>query len=262
MGLFPDAFEQLAEGLNQHLLEFEARKRLNGHRNAFEKDKTRNQFLVFLSFRGSTTAQIGNWTKEADKIWKSVQNMQMTTILQVGSSESSQILALDARGWLETKGSSVQFAIVLEIDRNTSQITIKRWERCQQSSNTTQALPKSAIRTDEISINYHNNMTTVTGDLSLLLEKLVGRKVNTNNSLERDFVIPRRSLQAIRESLERATLHVISEGGLLKQAHNLIVCWLKEIDRRKNRIDLRSFSISGWNNRRPPHCHMWTEPAC
>lgn len=30
--------------------------------------------------------------------------------------------------WLETRGSSIQLAVTLDIDRNVPQITIKRWE--------------------------------------------------------------------------------------------------------------------------------------
>ncbi|KAK9319780.1 hypothetical protein V1517DRAFT_31319 [Lipomyces orientalis] len=52
---------------------------------------------------GSTTVQIGNWKKEADECWAlSTQNTQIKAVLEIGLSESSRRLALDARGWLET----------------------------------------------------------------------------------------------------------------------------------------------------------------
>ncbi|KAK9241876.1 hypothetical protein V1506DRAFT_525062 [Lipomyces tetrasporus] len=58
---------------------------------------------------GSTTVQIGDWKKEADECWAvSTQNTQITTILEIELSESSRRLALEARGWLETRGSLVQ----------------------------------------------------------------------------------------------------------------------------------------------------------
>jgi hypothetical protein len=154
---------------------------------------------------GSTTVQIGIWKKEADECWApSARNTQLSAIFEVGLSESSRRLSLDARGWLETSGSSVKVVITLKIDRNIPQITIKRWELCaQQYSIATRASPVSASCTDEISITRQNNTTTVAGDLSLPFQKVVGRAVDPNNILERDFLIPRQSLQRLAERVWR-----------------------------------------------------------
>jgi hypothetical protein len=55
----------------------------------------------------SSTMQIGNWRKEADECWgPSTQNLQLNAVLEIGLSESSQRLALDAHGSLEANGST------------------------------------------------------------------------------------------------------------------------------------------------------------
>ncbi|KAK9235658.1 hypothetical protein V1525DRAFT_255979 [Lipomyces kononenkoae] len=154
---------------------------------------------------GSTTVQIGNWKKEADECWAlSTQTTRITTILEIGLSESSRRLALEAREWLETRDSLVQVAITLKIDRDIPKITIKCWELCAgQYSISTRASPASASCTDEISITNQNNITVVSRDLSLPFQKVVGRAVDPNNNLERDFLITRRSLRRVAERVWR-----------------------------------------------------------
>ncbi|KAL1966543.1 hypothetical protein VTN77DRAFT_4465 [Rasamsonia byssochlamydoides] len=152
---------------------------------------------------GSTTVQIGNWKKQADECWApSQQATQLSAILEIGLSELAQRLAADARGWLETTGSTIEVAITMKVDRNNPQITIRLWERGPRLSLiVTRQSPTTAHCIDQIEITRTNNTTIVTGDLTLPFRKVVGRV--PNNPLENDFLIPRQKLQQVAEKVWR-----------------------------------------------------------
>jgi hypothetical protein len=123
-------------------------------------------------------------------------------ILEIGLTESARRLALDARGWLETTGSTIEVAITMKIDRNNPHITIRYWERGPRLSHiATCQSPMSARCMDEITITRVNNTTTVSGDLTVPFQKVLGR--NPTVPLERDFLIPRQKLQRIAEKVWR-----------------------------------------------------------
>ncbi|KAL2822134.1 hypothetical protein BDW59DRAFT_149683 [Aspergillus cavernicola] len=154
---------------------------------------------------GSSNIQIRNWKEEADECWAlSTQNAPLTTILEIGLFESSQRLALDARGWLETSGTSVQMAFTLYICRSIPQIIIKHYELSfRQCSIESRASPSSASCVETVSITRQNNTTNVSGDLRIPFRKFTNRNISPNNQLERDLFTPGHKLQRLGEKVWR-----------------------------------------------------------
>jgi hypothetical protein len=62
-------------------------------------------------------------------------------------------------------------------------------------------LPALASCTNEIGISHQNNTITVSTNLSLPFQKVVGRAVDPNNNLEKDFLIPQQDLQRLTEKV-------------------------------------------------------------
>lgn len=74
---------------------------------------------------GSSTVTVRNWTREADCCWLASTNPQLSFVVEVGLSESSQHLALAARGWLESRSSSVQLVVTIAINRENPELVLK-----------------------------------------------------------------------------------------------------------------------------------------
>jgi hypothetical protein len=105
----------------------------------------------------------------------------LTNYLEIGLSESARKLAIDARGWLETVGSTVQLVIAAKISRDSPEIIIQLWELQPRSySIRTRASPPSAKCTKEIWLSRMNNRTVVSDSLTLPFEKVVGRAAKKN----------------------------------------------------------------------------------
>ncbi|KAE8372174.1 hypothetical protein BDV26DRAFT_274624 [Aspergillus bertholletiae] len=151
--------------------------------------------------RGSTTVRIGNWVKEADESWVlTTNNSPITTTLEIGLSESSQKLATDARGWLETNGTTVQVALTMAINRSRPQVVINRYELSPpQSITRTRASRSVACCVETINITRGNNTTAASGGLTIPFKKFTGRDMNPNNPLERDLFIPDYKLGELAE---------------------------------------------------------------
>ena len=149
----------------------------------------------------STTVGIGNWNKEADCCWApAAQKTELSFVLEVGLSESSRHLAIDARGWLETRGTSVNLVITIEIDRAHPIVNIHQWELgTPNCSISTRSSPRLAYRTATIKLSYANGVISVAGEsyadnvpssitqLELPFEKVVTRP--PNSPLERNIII-------------------------------------------------------------------------
>ncbi|CEJ59508.1 hypothetical protein PMG11_08132 [Penicillium brasilianum] len=164
---------------------------------------------------GSTTIPVGNWKKEADCSWGPASvNTGPSFVVEVGLSESTRHLALDAHGWLETPSSSVQLAVTINITRTNPEIVLRRWELTpRRYSVRTRSSPSSAQCTALIKISRTNNATSVTGEfyvngtatatrqLNLPFAKITGR--NPQPPLERDFVIPEQALENFAEGIWR-----------------------------------------------------------
>lgn len=71
---------------------------------------------------GSATVHIRNWKTEADECWATKRlSGHLNAILKIRLLETSARLTLDARGWLETRGSSIPVAITLNMVRPDNQ---------------------------------------------------------------------------------------------------------------------------------------------
>jgi hypothetical protein len=154
---------------------------------------------------GSTTLRFGSFSKEADGCWApALQSTNPTLVLEIGLSESSRQLAIDAQGWLESRGSTVKLAVIMKINRDDPEIVVRRWElRPRQSSIRTRASPLSASCTQEVRMFRSNNTTMVTGDMILPFQKVVGRLVDPNNPQEQDFTITQQKFQKLAEKVWR-----------------------------------------------------------
>ena len=151
---------------------------------------------------GSCTVRIGDWVKEADMCWgPKRQRGQLSAVLETGLSESSQRLALDARGWLETAGSTVELVIALDLNRDCPQMTVKRWELRPRppvptTRNASEAMA-SAVQT--ITVSRASTLTIVSDSLTLPFTKLVAREPNSSN--ETDLVIEKQALADVAEEV-------------------------------------------------------------
>lgn len=167
---------------------------------------------------GSTTVTLGSWQKEADGSWGPASNTtEPRFVVEVGLSESAQNLAADARGWLETSGSSVKLVITIDIDRSSPEVILHRWEPAPREYHMQTRTPCiSACRTETVKLTRTNNSTTVTRGtdtggmndtsatsvlLSLPFEKVVGRP--PNSPMERDLVISEQQLKKFAEKIWR-----------------------------------------------------------
>ncbi|KAL4921822.1 hypothetical protein BDW62DRAFT_218485 [Aspergillus aurantiobrunneus] len=217
-------FEKLSESIEQQPFSTSRSlmKRLDDRHLALENDMTREQFLFArLSYNVATqilivkimpsraheaasqaffacirdeiiAMQLQDEIDElgkADERWAlSIQNTPLTTILEIGLSELSERLALNAKGWLETSNISVQVAITLDICRSIPRIIIKRYGICPRCySIETRASPTSASCVQAISINRQNNITTVSCDLKIPFREFAGRDINPSSRRERDL---------------------------------------------------------------------------
>ncbi|PSS09275.1 hypothetical protein M430DRAFT_53800 [Amorphotheca resinae ATCC 22711] len=144
---------------------------------------------------GQTTIRFGDFTKEPDGGWARLsQNPNPSFVLEIGLSESSGRLVLDARGWLESTGSTVQIAVTIMVNRKKPEIVVQRWEIVPRVySVRTRASHPPASCTQEVRSHYLNQTILVTGGLVIPFNKVVGRPAN--QPLEQDFVITRQDLE-------------------------------------------------------------------
>jgi hypothetical protein len=158
-----------------------------------------------LDALGSTTVRFGSFSKEADGCWgPALQSTKPTLVLEIGLSESSRQLAIDARGWLELRGSAAQLVVIIKINRDNPEIVAQCWElRPRQSSISTRASSLSASYTQEVRMFRSNDTTMVTGDMILSFSKVVGRLIDLNNPREQDFTITQQKFQKLAEKVWR-----------------------------------------------------------
>ena len=154
---------------------------------------------------GSSTVRIGDRVKEADMSWApSGQTGQLSTVVETGLSESSRRLALNARGWLETAGSTVELVVTLDLNRDAPQMAVKRWELHPRppfpaTRNAPEAMA-STVQTITVS-RGSTSTTSVSDSLTLPFAKFVGR--DPNNSDETDLVIGKQALARMAERVWR-----------------------------------------------------------
>ena len=172
----------------------------------------------------STMIGIGNWKKEVDCCWApAAQNTKLSFVLEVGLWESSRRLTMDAQGWLETRGTSVNLVVTIEIDRVYPIVNIHQWELgkpiCSASTraafNSTRFFPgRRARRTATIMLSLANGVISAAGEsypesepsssitqLELPFEKVVARL--TNSPLERNIIISEQDLRKLAGKIWR-----------------------------------------------------------
>jgi hypothetical protein len=158
-----------------------------------------------LDLLGTTSIHYGSFSKRADACLGLVGSdpIHLTTILEVGLSESSPKLTLDAQGWLLSNGSTVQIAITIEISRSRPEIVVRCWEHapCLHDHKTPRKPSQSAVCRQEVSITYTNNATVVTGPITLSFQKVVGRPINPSHPQETDFAISANDLTKMAEKV-------------------------------------------------------------
>lgn len=165
---------------------------------------------------GSATVDVGNWTKEADCCWApSVSSARLSFVVEVGLSNSTRKLCLDARSWLETPSSSVKVVITIVINHSNPEVTIRRWELVSREAGAvTRASPLQASCTTMLRVSRSNNTTSMTGEsqltgvhtnttrLTLPFDKIVGR--SPRQPLERDILISEQQLRSFAERIWEA----------------------------------------------------------
>lgn len=77
---------------------------------------------------GSPPYTFGGITAEPDGCWGREPDVNPTVIMEVGNSQTSGQLFLDARHWLENVHSSVQLSILVKLNQNPDIIYISIWE--------------------------------------------------------------------------------------------------------------------------------------
>ncbi|RHZ65890.1 hypothetical protein CDV55_105488 [Aspergillus turcosus] len=130
----------------------------------------------------STTVEIGDFTKEADASWgPRGRDIVINLVLEIGLFESRPHLSMGIRGWLETPMSTVQVAVLVNINRTQPEIEFRRFELAPRTYHVViRASPPSAICTQAIRVHRVNGATVVNGGaLVLPFQKVVGRAPRT-----------------------------------------------------------------------------------
>jgi hypothetical protein len=144
---------------------------------------------------GETGIRFGDFMKEPNAGWARLsQTPNPSFVLETGLSESSGRLVLDARGWLESIGSTVQIAVTMMVNRKKPEIVVQRWEVLPRVYYTRACLSPTSC-TQEVRSHYSNQTIMVTGDLVIPFNKVVGRPANQPS--EQDFVITQQELKLI-----------------------------------------------------------------
>jgi hypothetical protein len=154
----------------------------------------------------SPKIRLGDWVKEPDMAWSPEITANVSVVLEVGSSEPSQQLKIEARGWVEPPGTPVQTCITIDLTPQNN-ITIDIWRLdgrlCRVSSRRS---PSTAIVMQHIEIVRQNQQAQVNGwkrdqhlnqiatdRIELDFSMFVGRHAT---NLEQDILISRDSLLA------------------------------------------------------------------
>ncbi|KAL2829267.1 hypothetical protein BDW59DRAFT_142407 [Aspergillus cavernicola] len=157
---------------------------------------------------------LGNWAKEPDACWAPESTDDLTVVLEVGTSESARQLAIDARGWLETPGTTVEACITINLSR-ANNLIITVWQLGKRVyAVSSRNIPSSAVRVQQIEILngdagsevhgwkiYHNSSSVSTDEIRLDFSMFVGRPAATN--IEHDIVMDKNLLIAFADRFWR-----------------------------------------------------------
>ncbi|GIK03242.1 hypothetical protein Aspvir_007311 [Aspergillus viridinutans] len=160
----------------------------------------------FISLSSPLTV-LGSWAKEPDAAWSPESTGNLTVVLEVGDSESAQQLAINARGWLESPGTTAETCITIDLSEENN-LTIDVWRLDRRVyAVSTRRLPSPAVRVQHVKIlngdagpqidgwKMDENMGEIpTDEIQLDFAMFVGRRATT--SIEQDIVISRDLLMA------------------------------------------------------------------
>lgn len=137
-----------------------------GQRLAFKLEPTGAYSMLTPS--GPVTMHMGNVTKMPDAGWGPAGKDYLTGVLEVGYSESSPLLALDARLWLEKPESHVQHVVTAKISPTRPEIVFRKWEAERHTLTKTRSKPEwQAKVTQEARAALANETVTVSGQIDL-----------------------------------------------------------------------------------------------
>jgi hypothetical protein len=153
-----------------------------------------------LDLLGTTKVRYRNFHKRPDACIGPVGSTPviLNFVIEVGVSESSPRLAINAEKWLLLPGSAVQIAVTVEASRTRPEIVICCWECVSTRSNT-----QSAVCTQRVTISYTNNTTAVTEPITLPFQKVVGRPIDPSRPQEQNFVLTANDLAVVAEKVWR-----------------------------------------------------------
>ncbi|PLB42578.1 uncharacterized protein BDW47DRAFT_121678 [Aspergillus candidus] len=157
--------------------------------------------------RASPLTVMGNLAKEPDACWAPYSTDDLTVVLEVRASESTARLAVDARGWLETPGSTVTTCITINLSRENN-IIIEVWRLgTRVYAVSSRSSPSPAVRVQHVEILNGEAGSTIRGwktdrstntiptdKIQLDFNTFVGRPAATD--LECDIVIDNNLLTA------------------------------------------------------------------
>ena len=114
-------------------------------------------------FRGSPLTSLGDWNKEPGASWAPRKSDNLSVVLEVGSSESANKLATDAKGWLETPGATVEVCLTIDI-RNDTELVIDVWRLGARTDGVlSRPSPFQAVREQHLVIVNNGEETEVHG---------------------------------------------------------------------------------------------------
>lgn len=163
----------------------------------------------------SPLTAVGRWRKEPDACWIPTGANQPTVVTEVGLSESASQLIQDARGWLETAGSSTRIAFTISVSRNSYRVTIGAWELANRASSiTTRSSSMTATRISSIILSRASGSseTTITGESFDPITRLTSPAEEIKISFEK--LIPRQPVGCEHDI-------ILSKTALLKFAGRL-----------------------------------------
>ena len=150
-----------------------------------------------VNTEGGGLMEMENVSKQADGSWGPVDENYATCILDVGESESAHHLVFDAHLWLESEGSHVNQAVIINIAHDQPHIIIQLWEaRIRQLRSLRSDRPRQAFKTEEVQVSLINNVPTASGYLRLSFEKILERPPRPNTN-EGDIILTTSDLTAI-----------------------------------------------------------------
>ncbi|DAA75552.1 TPA_exp: Uncharacterized protein A8136_1626 [Trichophyton benhamiae CBS 112371] len=106
--------------------------------------------------------------------------------IEAGPSETEARLVIDARRWLEARGSETETVITVKVDREHPHISFKRWQH-SEPQRVTRSTQQPAKVVEQVDVSYHNSVTNATGEMVISFRAIAGRE--PQSSKEKNIVI-------------------------------------------------------------------------